>query len=86
LAQMAEVPVVPAIVLDGHFYARVRAWLPARQVRYGVIYGKPLMLRSEMGKAGAAASLEGELREAFIVLYKELADAMSQRGILVTHV
>src|SRR5260370_39731203 len=37
LAQMANVPVMPVIVLRSHVYQRLTAWLPLKRMRYGLI-------------------------------------------------
>jgi 1-acyl-sn-glycerol-3-phosphate acyltransferase len=42
IAQLANVPVVPAVILNSDAYLRVSSWLPLRRVRYGVIYGEPM--------------------------------------------
>lgn len=42
IARLANVPIVPAIVIGSGDYSRVRAWLPTRSTRYGIIYGQPI--------------------------------------------
>lgn len=42
IARLANVPIVPAVVIGSGDYARVSAWLPTRSTRYGVIYGEPV--------------------------------------------
>jgi 1-acyl-sn-glycerol-3-phosphate acyltransferase len=83
LASLAGVPIIPAVVLNGHLYRRVRAWLPLRQVRYGIIYGQPIALRNDLQKVEATAMLENQLRDAFKELYHELVAAMESNGIRV---
>ena len=83
LAAMAGVPIIPAVVLNGHLYRRVRAWLPLRRVRYGIIYGQPIALQHGLQKAEATAMLENQLREAIKELYQELTAALKSSGIPV---
>jgi 1-acyl-sn-glycerol-3-phosphate acyltransferase len=76
LAQMAEVPVVPVVVLDSQIYRRLISWLPLRRARYGMIYGEAIALKPELGKVEAARVLEEDLQAAFMRLYEELAAVM----------
>lgn len=76
LAQMAEVPVVPAVVLGSGSFSRISAWLPVRRIRYGVIYGESISLDPGLEKAEAIKVMEERLREAFLRLYQELKTAM----------
>jgi 1-acyl-sn-glycerol-3-phosphate acyltransferase len=76
LAQLANVPVVPAVVLGAASFSRVSAWMPHRGTRYGVIYGEPISLQPELDKVEATKVMEERLREAFLSLYRELKTAM----------
>ena len=76
LAQMANVPVLPAVVLNTDVYKRIGAWLPLRRIRYGVIFGEPIQIRPELEKSVAAKQLEEELRLAFVALHQELLSRM----------
>jgi 1-acyl-sn-glycerol-3-phosphate acyltransferase len=79
LAQMAGVPVVPAVVLNSAPYLRVAAWLPLKQVRYGLIYGEPIPPPAADDKDAAQATDE-KLKGAMVALYGELRGAMERRG------
>ncbi len=78
LAQMAGVPVLPAVVVNSGVFSRISSWLPFRRIRYGVIYGQPLAIRPELEKAEATRVLEEELKAAFIELHGELVEAMKK--------
>lgn len=78
LAQMAGVPILPAVVVNSTAYGRFSAWLPLRRIRYGVIFGPLLHLRPELEKAEAAKQLEEDLKAAFVSLHRELLEAMSK--------
>lgn len=80
LAQMANVPVVPAVVLGAAGFSRVSAWMPHRGTRYGVIYGEAISLQPELDKVEATQVMEERLRVAFCSLYTELQAAMKGDG------
>lgn len=42
LARLANVPIVPAIVIGSGDYSKVSAWLPTRSTRYGIVFGRPI--------------------------------------------
>ena len=76
IAQLAQVPVIPAVILGASQFARFTAWLPLRRVRYGVIYGEPIFLDPALEKTTAMRVAEEQLRAAFCGLHEELTTAM----------
>jgi len=76
LAQMADVPVVPAVVLGSSDYVHARNWLPLRRTRVGVIFGEPM----KVGKEGDRDELRGtflaQLKQTMVALSRELNEAM----------
>jgi len=76
LAQIANVPIIPVVVVGSGQYSRFASWLPLKRTKYGVIYGEPLMVRPDLEKTAAAAEVEQRLREAFVHLYSEVTAAM----------
>lgn len=70
MARLAGVPIVPAVVLGSERFARFSAWLPLRQVRYGVSYGEPIVVDDD-------TSVEEQLRRAFVTLAEELEGEMN---------
>jgi len=76
LAQLANVPIVPAVVVRSNLYSRFSSWLPIKRTRYGVIYGQPLTVRQDLEKNEAAREIEDRLRQSFIDLHRELTQRM----------
>lgn len=83
LAQMAEVPVMPCVVANSDQYAKFSSWIPIRRIRYGVIFGETISLRTDLDKPAAVAELEKELAAAFVRLYGELKAQMQSLGCRV---
>jgi 1-acyl-sn-glycerol-3-phosphate acyltransferase len=72
IAQIADVPVIPCVVLGAAKLHRVRNWLPRSRTRYGVIFGQPLRPRRDLDKTEARRVLLDELRQAYPELGREL--------------
>jgi 1-acyl-sn-glycerol-3-phosphate acyltransferase len=79
LAMLANVPILPAVVIGSGRYSRFTSWLPIRRTRYGVIYGEPLIARPDLPKTEAAEDLEVRLRKAFVALHQELTAALAYK-------
>lgn len=75
LAQLANVPIIPTVVLGARAYHRVLSWAPIRGVRYGINYGEPIVPTPD----GDADALEERLRAAYLLLRDELREAMSRK-------
>jgi len=76
IAQLADVPIVPVVVVKSGLYSRPIHWLPIRRTRYGIAYGEPLFLRPDLPKNEAAQEIESRLAGAFIDLYQSLIRTM----------
>ena len=76
IAQMADVPVIPTVILGTKAYSRVMTWAPVRGLRYGVSFGPPLRARKDLDKAEAVKQLLTEMKQAYVDLYAELKAAM----------
>jgi 1-acyl-sn-glycerol-3-phosphate acyltransferase len=76
LAQLGNAPIIPAVVLGTKAYYTFKAWLPLRAIRYGVIYGNPIVVDPSGDPEEAKAKASGELRQAFLDLSAELKAAM----------
>lgn len=72
IAKIANVPIMPVVIVGTRAYHRIWSWLPLRRVRYGVNFGEPI----EMREGEDLPTLEARLREAFRTLYEELKQAM----------
>ena len=71
LAKLANVPIVPAVVLGGEQYKRILNWAPIMRTKYGVIYGEPFSVEDEeQGERRLAQEFQG--------LYAELRAAMGR--------
>jgi len=70
LAGIADVPVVPCVVLNSAAYRRPLSWLPLRRVRYGLIYGPPLVPNEN------AERLESDYILEIVRLHTLLRDAL----------
>ncbi|MBC8108453.1 MAG: 1-acyl-sn-glycerol-3-phosphate acyltransferase [Anaerolineae bacterium] len=42
IAKLANVPIIPCIVINSKAYTRLTSWLPFRHTRYGVMFGDPI--------------------------------------------
>lgn len=76
IAQLAGAPIVPCVVLGTAPYRRVTSWLPHRAIRYGINYGEPMRVRTDLEPEAARADLTRRLSAAYVDLYQELRRAM----------
>lgn len=75
LAKLANVPILPTVVLGTSAYHRVLNWAPLRRVRYGINYGEPI----DPSKSNDIEDLQAQLLAAYRSLHEELLAAMSRR-------
>jgi 1-acyl-sn-glycerol-3-phosphate acyltransferase len=73
LAQLANVPIVPAVVLGSGGYARRTSWIPNRSVPFGVNFGEAIRVESSDDGQARATEL---LKAAYVSLAQELRAAM----------
>ena len=74
LAQIADVPVVPCVILGtDRFYCK-KQWLPFRRTPVWIAFGKPISASPELQKSQARERIESELAAAFKNLYAELRE------------
>lgn len=76
IAQLADVPVVPTVIIGTQAYSRVLSWAPIRGTRYGVNFGEPLRVRKELDKADTVRQFLAEMKQAYLDLHDELKAAM----------
>src|SRR5436305_11307281 len=74
LAHMAEVPIVPCVILGSDRLYAKRNWLPLRRTPVWVAFGQPIPHFSELEKAAARERTEQELTAAFQRLYAEVRE------------
>jgi 1-acyl-sn-glycerol-3-phosphate acyltransferase len=75
LARLANVPIVPCVVLATGAFARPGAWLPLRRTRYGVNFGQPLHVSPDGDEETACAEAATLLKRAYDEGYAELRAA-----------
>jgi len=74
LAHLANVGVIPCVVLGSDTLYNGRRWLPFRRNRFWVAFGEPLRLRRDLPGKEARARLEQELTASFQALCAELME------------
>lgn len=72
MAQVAEVPIVPCVIVDSSNFAGRGAWLPLRRTRYAVAYGEPIERRADLDDGPARAALEADWKTSMLALRAEL--------------
>jgi len=75
LARLANVPIVPCVVLATGVFSRAGAWLPLRRARYGVWFGEELCVSREGEEEADCAQAAERLRQAYQTGYAELREA-----------
>ena len=74
LAQIADVPIVPCVILGtDRFYSKIQ-WLPFRRTPVWIAFGKPISCFAELQKSQARERIESELAAAFKNLYAEVRE------------
>ncbi|MEM6855824.1 MAG: lysophospholipid acyltransferase family protein [Planctomycetota bacterium] len=68
IARLADVPVIPAVVLDSANSARPTAWLPLKSTRFCVAFGEPLFIRKDLEPREAQKELEARWRAVVVEL------------------
>lgn len=75
LAKLANVPIIPAVIVNADMYTKVDNWLPLKRVWYGIIYGQPLEIDPKVDPELAAEELEQRMCARFLELHDELRQA-----------
>ena len=42
IAKIANVPIIPCVIVNSIAYSRFTSWLPIRRTRYGIAFGEPM--------------------------------------------
>src|SRR5262249_12187795 len=74
LAQIANVPIVPCVILGTDRFYSKKQWLPFRRTPVWIAFGKPISASAELQKSDARERIETELAAAFKNLYTELRE------------
>src|ERR687887_2044298 len=72
LVQIADVPVVPCVILGSDRLYSKKQWLPFRRTPVWIAFGKPIPHFPDLEKSQARKRIESELAAAFKNLYAEL--------------
>ncbi|HLW36393.1 MAG TPA: 1-acyl-sn-glycerol-3-phosphate acyltransferase [Chthoniobacterales bacterium] len=72
LAHIAQVPILPCVILGTDRLYTKRSWLPVRRTPVWIAFGTPIMPRRDLEKADARKQVETALTNAFQHLYSEL--------------
>lgn len=76
IAQLADAPVVPTVILGTRGYSNPLKWAPIRGLRYGVNFGRPMRVRKDLDKGEALKQFLAEMKQAYLDLHAELKAAM----------
>jgi 1-acyl-sn-glycerol-3-phosphate acyltransferase len=80
LAHMANVPIVPCVVIGTKTYTTISSWLPLKRTRYAVIFGLPIRPRQDLPESESRSRLLDELKQSYVSLYQELLQELRQSG------
>ena len=69
-AQLAAVPIVPAVLINSAAYSHFTSWLPHRRTHYGIIFGQPIDPHEEPDQT------ERTLVDNFLHLHATLSEQM----------
>ena len=72
LAQLADVPVLPCVVLGGEKFCSWKNWLPGARTKWVVAFGEPIRPRFQPNRASAQAAMAEEITCALRALYAEV--------------
>jgi 1-acyl-sn-glycerol-3-phosphate acyltransferase len=75
LARLANVPIVPCVVLATGAYGRSSAWLPLRRTRYAINFCAPLRVSQDGDEAAVRVEAAIQLKRAYDEGYEELRAA-----------
>ncbi len=79
IAKLANVPIIPCVVLGARQYHHLKSWIPLRRTRYGIAYGEAIEIDPKSEEADRPRVAEN-LRNAYLELYQELKEAMEKRS------
>jgi 1-acyl-sn-glycerol-3-phosphate acyltransferase len=74
LAQIAQVPIVPCVILGSDRLYAKRSWFPMRRTPVWIGFDKAISNFPQLDKSAARARIEAELTASFQKLYRELRE------------
>jgi 1-acyl-sn-glycerol-3-phosphate acyltransferase len=72
LAHIADIPILPCVILGSDRLYAMKQWLPFRRTRIWIAFGNPISPSPDLEKSKARERIECELTAAFKHLYAEL--------------
>ena len=78
IARMANVPIVPVVVLNSGAFHRFNAWYPLRRTRWGLAVGDPITPDPQTDEDQDVSRMLDALRAAWYALRDELRDRMKE--------
>ena len=66
IAVLADVPIIPCIIIGSERYSRFTSWLPLRRTKYAVAFGEMIAPNA------TAEEIEAKLIDAFVALHTQL--------------
>ncbi|MEO0514043.1 MAG: lysophospholipid acyltransferase family protein [Planctomycetota bacterium] len=79
IARLADVPVLPAVILDSGHSGRATAWLPFKRTTFCVAFGEPLWIRDDLEPREAQKELEERWRLEVLLLAHKLESYRRRR-------
>ncbi len=80
IAQMANVPIVPCVILGTVAYRRFTSWLPLRRTIYAANFGEPISPTNASDDPDGE-QLEAKLVQSFHALFSELIEEVAKREL-----
>ncbi|HEV2047286.1 MAG TPA: 1-acyl-sn-glycerol-3-phosphate acyltransferase [Chthoniobacterales bacterium] len=74
LAHMADVPILPCVIVGSDRFYSAKRWLPLRRTPIWIAFGDLILPSSDLEKSAARQRIEHELAAAFKNLYAELRE------------
>src|SRR5437763_14036677 len=85
LAHIAQVPILPCVILGSDRLYAKRSWLPIRRTPVWIAFGEPVRTFSDLDKSATRERIESELTQAFQRLYRELRTKFRLTGEDLPH-
>jgi 1-acyl-sn-glycerol-3-phosphate acyltransferase len=80
IAQLANVPILPCVILGTVAYRRFTSWLPFRRTIYAVNFGD-IIPPTDPDHDGDGKQMEDQLQKAYAALYQELTTEIARRNL-----
>src|ERR1700730_9579771 len=77
LAHIAQVPIVPTVIVGSDRLYAKKSWLPLRDTPIWIAFGDPIPHFPDLEKSAARSRIERELAGAFKILYAEVRETFS---------